>query len=199
MQRARQFGRIRAIRAADAVYEHRLRKHLENPDEKSLAKTKEAEKSKKFATSNALERIVEDKIAESMARGEFDNLAGAGKPLKPPRSDSNPFADFTANKMNEILVEGGFAPEWITLGKEIAEERRKIRDKLQEKRKTLGPNPLNKAEMESWRDFCTTLRDEDVMRLNKKVDKFNLVVPLMTAQVFRFDIDAEVNKIIFNY
>ena len=49
-----------------------------------------------------------------MADGQFDNLAGKGQPL-PDRVDYNPYADFTTHKMNQILVEGGFAPEWVRL------------------------------------------------------------------------------------
>ena len=69
-------------------------------------------------TKNVIERVVEDLISESMAKGEFQNLKGSGKPL-PERTKYNPFSDFTSNKMNEILVEGGFAPEWILLKKDI--------------------------------------------------------------------------------
>ena len=53
-------------------------------------------------------------VQESMADGQFDNLAGKGQPL-PDRVDFNPYADFTTHKMNQILVEGGFAPEWVRL------------------------------------------------------------------------------------
>ena len=50
--------------------------------------------------------------------GDFDNLSGAGKPL-PERVIYNPYEDFTTHKMNQILVDGGFAPEWIMLKKDI--------------------------------------------------------------------------------
>ncbi len=69
-------------------------------------------------TQNALERVVEDLISESMAKGEFENLSGSGRPL-PERTRYNPYMDFTSNKMNEILAEGGFAPEWIMLKKGV--------------------------------------------------------------------------------
>jgi hypothetical protein len=31
----------------------------------------------------------------------------------------NPYEDFTTHKMNQILADGGFAPEWIMLKKDI--------------------------------------------------------------------------------
>ena len=45
---------------------------------------------------------------------------GAGKPL-PNRVDYNPYTDFTTHKINQILVETGFAPEWVQLQKDIRE------------------------------------------------------------------------------
>lgn len=47
-----------------------------------------------------MDRLVEDLIQESMSRGEFDNLAGAGKPLK--HQTSNPYVDFVTHKMNQV-------------------------------------------------------------------------------------------------
>jgi hypothetical protein len=34
-----------------------------------------------FVRQNAIERLVEDLIVDAMAKGEFENLKGAGKPL----------------------------------------------------------------------------------------------------------------------
>ncbi len=97
-------------------------------------------RSKRHKEKGAIERMVEDMISESMANGEFENLPGKGKPLpdrtrlgvyyyiiigKKSKFESkcllpfsyNPFTDFTSHKINEILVEGGFAPEWVMLKK----------------------------------------------------------------------------------
>lgn len=48
----------------------------------------------------AIERLVEDLIQESIARGEFDNLPGSGKPLK--FSPENPYVDSTTHKLNQV-------------------------------------------------------------------------------------------------
>ena len=49
-------------------------------------------------TKNAMERLVEDLIQESMAKGDFDNLKGSGKPL-PQRVIYNPYEDYTTYKV----------------------------------------------------------------------------------------------------
>lgn len=66
---------------------------------------------------SAIDRLVEDLIAESMARGEFDNLPGTGKPL--PYTNHNPYIDATTHNLNRILINNGYVPEWVTLEKEI--------------------------------------------------------------------------------
>ena len=45
-----------------------------------------------------MERLVEDLIQESMAKGDFDNLKGSGKPL-PQRVIYNPYEDYTTYKV----------------------------------------------------------------------------------------------------
>jgi DnaJ family protein C protein 28 len=60
---------------------------------------------------------VEDMIQESIKRGDFNNLAGQGRPLQ--YSAHNPFVDIHTHNINKILVNNGFAPEWIMLQSEI--------------------------------------------------------------------------------
>lgn len=61
--------------------------------------------------------MVEDLIQESMQRGDFDNLAGYGKPID--YKDHNPLLDATTYKINKMLKDEGFAPDWIMLEKDI--------------------------------------------------------------------------------
>jgi hypothetical protein len=70
-----------------------------------------------FFSRNSIERLVEDLIAESMARGDFDNLPGAGKPLD--YSHHNPLVDTHTHNLNKILINNGYVPEWVTLDREI--------------------------------------------------------------------------------
>lgn len=60
---------------------------------------------------------MEDLIQESMQRGDFDNLAGYGKPID--YKDRNPLLDATTYKINKMLKDEGFAPDWIMLEKDI--------------------------------------------------------------------------------
>jgi len=64
-----------------------------------------------------MDRLVEDMIQESMSKGDFQNLPGAGKPLNLNRE--NPHMDKVTQKMNQILIDNDFQPEWILKQKEI--------------------------------------------------------------------------------
>lgn len=114
-----------------------------------------------------MERLVEDLIQESMARGEFDNLSGIGKPLPP--STYNPYVDFVTHKMNQIMMDNGFIPEWITLQKEIADETQFIKEILIAERKNLGKLPLNDIERERWKMVLNT-QEKPAADLNKKIN-----------------------------
>lgn len=61
-----------------------------------------------------MERLVEDLIQESMAKGEFKNLPGEGKPLQSQSETAKAVDDLTYN-LNKIVIDQGFAPEWVRL------------------------------------------------------------------------------------
>lgn len=88
-QREKQYQRYKAVRAADNVYNHRVGKLADRYENRLVEQDRKV--TKKHLTKNAVERLVEDLIVESMAKGEFDNLPGAGKPL-PQRASAAPTA-----------------------------------------------------------------------------------------------------------
>jgi hypothetical protein len=65
----------------------------------------------------SLDRIVDEMIREAMARGDFDNLPGAGK----PQSLDSYFAAPEELRMAwSVLKNAGYLPEEVQLMKEIA-------------------------------------------------------------------------------
>ena len=191
-QRQKQAQKYQVLRANEAVYEHRVGQ-LTAQYEDRLA-TRERNTVKKQQTRNQIDRLVEDLITESIAAGEFDNLEGAGKPL-PARVDYNPYTDFTTHKINQILVETGFAPEWVQLQKDIREVKGKIRKEMRSFRQKLGPSPLNRDSQDKWTDYCAQTEKEDVRTLNKMIEKFNLIVPNMNNQMFLYNFQSDVELI----
>eukprot|EP00092_Neocalanus_flemingeri_P025631 GFUD01027787.1.p1 GENE.GFUD01027787.1~~GFUD01027787.1.p1 ORF type:complete len:359 (+),score=114.50 GFUD01027787.1:119-1195(+) len=191
-QRQKQTQKYRVFKANEAVYEHRVGKLTAQYEDRVA--TQERATVKKQITKNQIDRLVEDLIQESMAGGEFDNLKGKGQPL-PNRVDYNPYTDFTTHKMNQILVETGFSPEWVQLQKEIREQVLKVREELKKARQKMGPAPVNRDQQEYWQQVCGRLEKEEVVSLNRMIEKFNLVVPSMNHQKFLFNLQSEAAKI----
>src|SRR5262245_43457259 len=68
---------------------------------------------------DAWESVAERKIREAMAEGDFDNLAGKGKPLD---LEENPFEDPSLRMGNRLLRNNGFAPAWVEEAKDLERE-----------------------------------------------------------------------------
>ncbi|XP_073970636.1 dnaJ homolog subfamily C member 28 isoform X3 [Rhodnius prolixus] len=193
-QRQRQYTKYRAAKAMENVTEFRINK-VQDDGNKALTLKESRKKAKDIKTRFGMDRLVEDLIQESMSKGEFDNLPGKGKPLKNLQKTHNPYVDFVTHKMNEVLIDNGFTPAWITLQKEITEHKQKIKDKLVASRAKLGPLPLSQEEQLFWEEIKIRLAD-DVKVLNSKIDHFNLVVPLLTKQQFHFNLNKEAEKVL---
>ncbi|XP_053312628.1 dnaJ homolog subfamily C member 28 [Spea bombifrons] len=189
-QRQRQYMQFRVDRASDQVLEFR-KKNLEREYAENTMLVKDIKQSKKAKLTQAVERLVEDLIQESMAKGEFDNLSGKGKPLE--KFSYCPHVDPMTHNLNRILIDNGYQPEWIVLQKEIRETIDKLRSEALTSRKKLG-DPLTYATNKRWDEICERLR-EDISKLNKKINDFNLVVPLLSRQMVHFNADKEIGRI----
>jgi len=99
----------------------------------------------------SVESAIEQKIKEAMARGEFDNLPGAGKPIDLDAYFNTPDdlrMAFAMLKSNE------FVPEEVEIFKEISE--------LDEKIKTCSD--------EGERERLTSKREERRLKLSLLLD-----------------------------
>ncbi|XP_034666249.1 dnaJ homolog subfamily C member 28 [Drosophila subobscura] len=188
-QRQKQYQQVRAMKAQERVLEHRIDKAAAGD---STLMSKEGNHFRKHAikTKYGIDRVVEDLIQESMSKGDFNNLNGTGKPLSSAQSQ-NPYLDFTTHKLNSIMLDNGFMPEWITLSKEIRDARQQLLQKVRQERIYYGDWPLQRPdEQAAWQRFSLNLEHE-VQELNKLIDKYNLIVPILKNQFFRYRLDRE--------
>jgi DnaJ homolog subfamily C member 28 len=190
-QREKQHQQRRAMKAQENVLEHRLQKSLAT-DNALVKKGGDHFKKHAIKTKYGFDRVVEDLIQEAMSKGDFNNLSGAGKPLKDLQSQ-NPYVDFTTHKLNKILFDNGFVPEWITLQKEIRESIESIHELLRVKRAKFH-FPLLKHEELSWQRIVKDL-EVTIKGINKKIDNFNLLVPVLDKQMVHVQLDRIAEKI----
>ncbi|KAK8387116.1 hypothetical protein O3P69_018043 [Scylla paramamosain] len=191
-QRQKQYASYQAMRAASSVNEYKVKKISAEYPETALQQ-KERAAARKIRTRYGIDRMVDDMIQEAMAKGEFDNLSNAGKPLK--ERPINPYVDTVTHRINEVLINNGYAPEWVLLEKEIREAREDLRNSLKIVREQLGPLPLTKEEEKRW-SVCQELLQPKITALNKKIDNYNLLVPLLKQQVTHFPMHREAHKIL---
>lgn len=190
-QRERQYRQIRVDRATEKVLDYRQREHERAAAaEGALVERDMRQRSHKIKITQAVERLVEDLIQESMARGDFRNLSGAGKPLK--KFEHNPYADPMTHNLNRILIDNGYQPPWVVTQRDIREAVAHIRAKLVEGRARLG-EPMTPKEQNQWVELCASMKEE-LAKLNKLVDNYNLIVPMLNMQMVHFSMSRETER-----
>jgi hypothetical protein len=144
--------------------------------------------------------LAERRILDAMERGEFDDLAGKGKPLE---WHDEGFVPLEWRLAFHLLKQADLAPEWIMRDVEIREDLASLEDKrrqgrlwMEERRAvlaTMSPEEciaerarLREAQGRTWertRDF--------IEKLNQKIADFNLVVPIVWLQRQPVDLAEE--------
>lgn len=132
--------------------------------------------------------LVEQRIQEAMAEGAFDNLPGAGKPQP---LNENPFVEPGQAWAFGLLKRNGFAPRWIELGKQIRQETAAARDQLRRAWQFHQQNPDESAA--GWARAVARF-EEAAGQINRKIDDYNLLVPLLSSQQPRLSTPAELRR-----
>ncbi|CAK9799961.1 DnaJ homolog subfamily C member 28 [Anthophora quadrimaculata] len=181
----------RAQKAVNNIMEHQL-KRLQAEERNTLVGM-DKQRAKDIKTRFGMDRLVEDLIQEAMNKGEFKDLPGMGKPLKENTNTRSPYVDFVTYKLNEILIENGFTPEWIQLSKEIREEIQDLRKQLITARNNVGTLPLNFSDESTWKDIVENFQST-AKRINNKIDKYNLLVPILQKQMLHVKLQDLANE-----
>lgn len=128
-----------------------------------------------------------DRIADQGARqligdGDVSHLPGAGKRL--PLDDEHVPRELRA--AYKIMADNEVVPDWIAAGKALAQQERKLRDRLQARARrfcqdidaaqSAGINH-RQAEIEAgWRRFAAEFQEE-IKRYNREALVYNLKLP----------------------
>ncbi len=137
-------------------------------------------------------KLVEDQIAEAMARGEFANLPGAGKPLD---LAENPYTPEELRLAYKILKDSGYAPLWIELHKEIEADITAAGRLAENYRQLAASESLAGTALAYLRDTYT----QRLAKINEKIKHFNLLVPIARLQKPLFVVEAEVARLSYSH
>ncbi|XP_066593906.1 dnaJ homolog subfamily C member 28 isoform X2 [Prorops nasuta] len=192
-KRQKQYMIEKAQKAVDNILEHRMKK-IQAAECNTLVGI-DKKHAKDIKTRYGMDRLVEDLIQEAMNKGEFNDLPGKGKPLKNNSSSQNPYVDFVTHKLNQVLIDNGFTPEWIQLSKEIRDSTQEIKNNLSNMRNNFNPEPLNSEEQSKWAVIVESYRFLE-NQINKKIDKYNLLVPLLQKQMIHINLEVIAREIL---
>jgi len=159
-----------------------------------------AQQNKKLARYMSSTRdLVEEQIRKARERGDFDNLAGAGKPID---LEENPFEPAEMRMAYKILKENDFAPYWIELGKEIDTAMDKLQKEIDYfKRYTElfcsdSHNERARLNYQRKKELFYAERRADLMKIDKKILDFNLHCPSFRQCRSNLIIHREMDKIV---
>jgi hypothetical protein len=93
----------------------------------------------------SFDKLVEEKIKEAQARGDFDNLPGKGKPIDLSAYFETPEEIRVAQS---VLKNGGFTSREVDLLNEIAELKQVLISMTDEKRKKLVQKQIQERQIE---------------------------------------------------
>jgi DnaJ family protein C protein 28 len=125
--------------------------------------------------------MVDEQIHDAVARGEFDNLPGAGQPLQ---LTENPFAGDRAVAFN-LLKSQGMAPREIELGREIDAELEAVAAPLARLRwrrdelaaRLVPPFASERRAYDVLRVSTRATYAEGLSALNRKILTLNITAP----------------------
>lgn len=153
------------------------------------------------------EDLVEQRIQEAMRQGVFDNLSLKGKPL---RFEENPFLDPSEALAHRLIANQGFTLQWIEERKAIEAEIAAARARLRrawhwymralEVLNSRENTPDVEAEREwteaRWQEYVAEF-EAALVEINRRIDTYNLMVPLVRFQMFRLRLKDELQALGF--
>lgn len=142
------------------------------------------------------DNLIEELIEKGREQGAFDDLRGHGKPLN---LQKNPYAA-GAELANELLKKNDLRPAWIMARGNLLEAIALLRERIQREwqRHTLAYRFAQSATQYSaleisWDDACRRWQDE-IVKLNKRIEDFNLRRPSDRLEIFKLRLDDELRR-----
>ncbi|RMF32685.1 MAG: DUF1992 domain-containing protein [Chloroflexi bacterium] len=141
--------------------------------------------------------LVEERIREAQEAGLFDNLPGAGRPI---RWEDESMVEPDWRLAFRLLRQHGFAPDWIEMDKAIRRGIEQARQSLrrswrwrQERLPNVPPEERVLVEAEWHRALAAFART--IEELNAQIETFNLKVPIARLQRPRLRLEEELARL----
>jgi hypothetical protein len=141
--------------------------------------------------------LVEQRLNEAMERGEFDNLPGAGKPM---RLNENPNEPHEVQMANRLLKNNDLAPGWILDRQRLLDETRRMQDEVARKwqwyqLQLAGDDPEMQAVARYQWPLWLAEWEKKAADLNRRIRDLNLTLPIWRMELLRFDLGRELARL----
>jgi DnaJ family protein C protein 28 len=138
---------------------------------------------------------VDEQIRRAIEEGQFDNLAGKGKPIQ---WDENPFEDPGWRLANKILRDGGFTLPWIEARREIEtsleESCARLKLAWRHRYAALDAQQSYVQVEDEWKRAVDAFQTQ-IAAINKRILAYNIEVPLERFQRFYVDAEKEIEAV----
>lgn len=142
--------------------------------------------------------IVTQRIDEAMRNGEFENLAGRGKPM---RLEKNPFVPEGHEMANAILKNNDMTPNWIADRKATLQSIETWRGEFDrivaEASSAWVAASTDKRRVqirERWERWIAHWQEE-IIELNRRIETHNLTQPIKHLEIFKLRLDDELKRV----
>jgi hypothetical protein len=142
--------------------------------------------------------LVSKRIEEAMRRGDFDKLAGHGKPM---RVDRDPFVPEDQQMAFNLLKNNDMTPTWIADRKETLRSVEQWREQFQrvvgEAHSAwiaAGSDARRVQIRQSWERWLARWEDE-IAEINRRINTLNLKQPVARLEVYKLRLDDELRKV----
>ncbi len=147
--------------------------------------------------------LVDQLLDEAQQEGKFDNLPGAGAPLK---LDDDPNTPHEMKLAHKILKENDLAPEWMMMGKEVDALRERLLENIRKGARAYR-GALADADRSNYpydnrqRAEATWRRAQEAFRLaaaklNGELLRYNLKLPPGIPHKTLFNLEHELAQIL---
>jgi DnaJ family protein C protein 28 len=141
------------------------------------------------------EKLVEEKLREAIANGEFDDLPGKGKPQD---LRINPYVHPDDRMAQDMLRAHGFGLPWMEERRDLIRERESLLRALHTAWERHGgrlPTATDRnRERQRWANAASAFR-RDTGALNARIRTHNLTVPVPGMRVRPLDADEALKEL----
>lgn len=134
---------------------------------------------------------IEEHIRKAIEAGQFDNLPGAGKPL---RFEDNPFEDPEWSLAYRVLRNGGFTLPWIETRREVEANLQLARVALRQawEARQSGVRGLGAGVMDAEWERSKAAFIAQLAEINRQIQRYNLEVPATRFQLSLLQAEREI-------